>query len=160
MHLIPLSSCCNHGIFSSQCSWKQQSRLSSYFLLPALVATFSCFRFTPGLAFGEKDIGHPAITEYLSLTGQGKLRNRKIILERKQTSYGNSLPVQRTDKESIFVGSNIFLSTNLTLFRNSGIYNKPDNKILDNDTNVLFLVRKTILMVNSLIIKWICWNKP
>jgi hypothetical protein len=117
------------------------------------VATFSCFRFTPGLAFGEKDIGHPAITEYLSLTGQGKLRNRKIILERKQTSYGNSLPAQRTDKESIFVGSNIFLSTNLTLFRNSGIYNKPDNKILDNDTNVLFLVRKTILMVNSLIIK-------
>jgi hypothetical protein len=32
--------------------------LSSYFLLSALVATFSCFRFTPGLAFGEKDIGH------------------------------------------------------------------------------------------------------
>jgi hypothetical protein len=48
------------------------------------VATFSCFRFTPGLAFGEKDIGHLAITEYLSLTGQGKLRNRKIISERKQ----------------------------------------------------------------------------
>jgi hypothetical protein len=45
-----------------------------YFLLSALVATFSCFRFTPGLAFGEKDIGHLAITEYLSLTGQGKLR--------------------------------------------------------------------------------------
>jgi hypothetical protein len=41
-------------------------------------------RFTPGLAFGEKDIGHLAITEYLSLTGQGKLRNRKIISERKQ----------------------------------------------------------------------------
>jgi hypothetical protein len=67
------------------------------------VATFSCFRFTPGLAFGEKDIGHPAITEYLSLTGQGKLRNRKIISERKQTFYGNSLPVRRTDKEYIFV---------------------------------------------------------
>ena len=66
--------------------------------------SFSCFRFTPGLAFGEKDIGHPAITEYLSLTGQGKLRNRKIISERKQTFYGNSLPVRRTDKESIFVG--------------------------------------------------------
>jgi hypothetical protein len=94
------------------------------------------FRFTPGLAFGEKDIGHPAITVYLSLTGQGKLWNRKIISERKQTFYGNSLPVQRTDKESIFVGSNIFLSTNTTLFRNSGIYNKPDNKILDNDTKV------------------------
>jgi hypothetical protein len=83
------------------------------------VATFSCFRFTPGLAFGEKDIGHPGITEYLSLTGQGKLRNRKIISERKQTFYGNSLPVQRTDKESIFVGLNIFLSANPTLFRNS-----------------------------------------
>jgi len=68
------------------------------------VATFSCFRFTPGLAFGEKDIGHLAITEYLSLTGQGKLWNRKIISERKQTFYGNSLPVQRTDKDSIFVG--------------------------------------------------------
>ena len=94
---------CNHGIFSSQCSWKQRSRLSSYFLLSALVATFSCFRFTPGLAFGEKDIVHPAITEYLSLTGQGKLQNRKIISERKQTVYGNSLPVLRTDKESIFV---------------------------------------------------------
>jgi hypothetical protein len=40
----------------------------------------------------------------LSLTGQGKLRNRKIISERKQTFYGNSLPVRRTDKESIFVG--------------------------------------------------------
>jgi hypothetical protein len=52
--------------------------------LSALVATFSCFRFTPGLAFGEKDIGHPTITEYLSLTGQGKLWNRKIISERKQ----------------------------------------------------------------------------
>jgi hypothetical protein len=24
--------------------------------LSALVATFSCFRFTPGLVFGEKDI--------------------------------------------------------------------------------------------------------
>jgi hypothetical protein len=57
--------------------------------LSTLVATFSCFHFTPGLAFGEKDIGHPAITEYLSLTRQGKLRNRKIILERKQTFYGN-----------------------------------------------------------------------
>jgi hypothetical protein len=63
------------------------------------MATFSCFRFTPGLAFGEKDIGHPAITEYLSLTGQGKLRNRKIISERKQTFYGNSLPVRRTNKK-------------------------------------------------------------
>jgi hypothetical protein len=59
-----------------------------------MVATFSCFRFTPGLAFGEKDIGHLAITEYLSLTGQGKLRNRKIILERKQTFYRNSIPVR------------------------------------------------------------------
>ena len=104
MHLIPLSSCCNHGIFSSQCSWKQRSCLSSYFLLSALVATFSCFRFTPGLAFGEKDIGHPTITEYLSLTGQGKLRNRKIISERKQTFYRNSLQVRRTNKESIFFG--------------------------------------------------------
>jgi hypothetical protein len=65
------------------------------------------FRFTPGLAFGEKDIGHPAITEYLSLTRQDKLRNRKIISERKQTFYGNSLPVRRTDKESIFVGLNL-----------------------------------------------------
>jgi hypothetical protein len=57
-----------------------------------------CFQehFTPGLVFGEKDIGHPAITEYLSLTGQGKLQNRKIISERKQTFYGNSLPVRRT----------------------------------------------------------------
>ena len=119
MHLVPLSSCCNHGIFSSQCSWKQRSRLSSYFLLSALVATFSCFHFTPGLVFGEKDIGHPAITEYLSLTGQGKLQNRKIISERKQTFYGNSLPVRRTDKESIFVGLNIFNPTKLTLFRNS-----------------------------------------
>jgi hypothetical protein len=27
-------------------------------LAAALVATFSCFRFTPGLAFGEKDNGH------------------------------------------------------------------------------------------------------
>jgi hypothetical protein len=52
--------------------------------LSALVVTFSCFHFTPGLAFGEKDIGHPAITEYLSLTRQGKLQNRKIISERKQ----------------------------------------------------------------------------
>jgi hypothetical protein len=89
-----------------------------------LVETFSCFRFTPGLAFGEKDIGYPAITEYLSLTGQGKLRNRKIISERKQTFYGNSLPVRRTNKESIFVGLNIFLSANLTkstLFMNSDI---------------------------------------
>jgi hypothetical protein len=67
------------------------------------VATFSCFRFTPGLAFGEKDIGHPTITEYLSLSGQGKLWNRKIILERKQSFYGNSFPVRQTDKESIFV---------------------------------------------------------
>ena len=84
-------------------------------------ATFSCFRFTPGLAFGEKDIGHPAITEYLSLTGQGKLQNRKIISERKQPFNGNSLPVQRTDNESIFVGLNIFLwanPTKPTLFRN------------------------------------------
>ena len=100
--------------------WKQRSRLSSYFLLSQ--ATFSCFHFTPGLAFGEKDISHPAITEYLSLTGQGKLRNRKIISERKQTFYGNSLPVRRTDRESIFVGLNIFLSANPTkptLFRNS-----------------------------------------
>jgi hypothetical protein len=72
--------------------------------LSALVATFSCFRFTPRLAFGEKDIGHQAITEYLSLTGQGKLQNRKIISERKQTFYGNSSPVRQTDKESIFVG--------------------------------------------------------
>jgi hypothetical protein len=54
------------------------------FNLSALVATFSCSRLTPGLAFGEKVIGHPAITEYLSLTGQGKLCNRKIISERKQ----------------------------------------------------------------------------
>jgi len=100
--------CCNHGIFSSQCSCKQKSRLFSYFLLSALVVTFSCFRFTPGLAFGGKDIGHPAITEYLSLTGQGKLRNRKLISERKRTFYGNSLPVRRTDKESILVGLNIF----------------------------------------------------
>jgi hypothetical protein len=46
--------------------------------LSPLVATFSCFRFTPGLAFGEKDIGHPAITEYLSLTGQGKLQFDKL----------------------------------------------------------------------------------
>jgi hypothetical protein len=46
------------------------------------ILIFSCFRFTPGLAFGEKDIGHPAITEYLSLTGQGKLRNKIIISER------------------------------------------------------------------------------
>ena len=122
VHLIHLSSCCNHGICSSQCSWKQQSRLSSYFLFFFLVATFSCFRFTPGLALGEKDIGHPAITEYLSLTGKGKLRNRKIISERKQFFYGISLPVQRTDKESIFVGLSIFLLANLTkstLFRNS-----------------------------------------
>jgi hypothetical protein len=56
--------------------------------LSALVATFSFFRFTPGLAFGEKDIGYPAITEYLSFTGQGKLRNRKKLSERKQTFYG------------------------------------------------------------------------
>ena len=87
-------------------------------------ATFSCFRFTPGLAFGEKDIGHPAITEYLPLTGKGKLRNRKIISERKQTFYGNSLSVRRTDKESIFVRLNIFLSANPTkptLFRYSAI---------------------------------------
>ena len=75
--------------------------------------------FTPGLAFGEKDIGHPTITEYLSFTVQGKWRNRKIISERKQTFYGNSLPVRRTDKESIFVGLSIFLSANPTLFRNS-----------------------------------------
>jgi hypothetical protein len=68
---------------------QQRSRLSSYFLL--YKATFSCFHFTPDLAFGEKDISHPAITEYLFLTGQGKLRNRKIISERKQTFYGNSL---------------------------------------------------------------------
>jgi hypothetical protein len=43
--------------------------------------------------FGEKDIGHPAITEYLSLTGQGKLQNRKIISrlsERKQNFLHNS----------------------------------------------------------------------
>jgi hypothetical protein len=80
---------------------------------------------TPGLAFGEKDIGHPAISEYLSLTGQGKLWNRKIISERKQTFYGNSLPVRRTDKESIFIGLNIFLSANPTipkLFRNCVLY--------------------------------------
>ena len=64
--------------------------LPSYFLLFALVATFSCFRFTPGLALVEKDIGHPAITEYLSLTGQAKLQNRKIISERKQIFYRNS----------------------------------------------------------------------
>ena len=86
------------------------------------MATFSCFRFTPGLAFGEKDIGHLAITEYLSLTGQGNLRNRKIISERKQTFYANSLPVQWTDKESIFFVHNIFLSANPTkptLLRNS-----------------------------------------
>ena len=122
MHLILLSSCWNHGIFSSQCSWKQWSRLSSYFVLSALVATFSCFCFTPGLAFGEKDIGHPAITEYLSLTVQGKLQNRKIISERKQTFYRNPLLLRRTDKESIFVGLNIFMSANPTkptLFRNS-----------------------------------------
>jgi hypothetical protein len=56
------------------------------------------------LAFGEKDIGHPAITEYLSFTVQGKWRNRKIISEKKQTFYGKYLPVRRTDKESIFVG--------------------------------------------------------
>jgi hypothetical protein len=36
------------------------------------------FCFTPGLAFGEKNIGHQVIIEYLSLTGQGKLRNRKM----------------------------------------------------------------------------------
>jgi hypothetical protein len=35
---------------------------------------------------------------------QGKLRNRKIISERKQTFYRNSLQVRRTNKESIFVG--------------------------------------------------------
>jgi hypothetical protein len=61
-------------------------------------------------------------TGYLSLTGEGKLRNRKIISERKQTFYGNSLLVRWTDKESIFVGLNIFLSTNPTkpiLCRNS-----------------------------------------
>jgi hypothetical protein len=51
------------------------------------------------VTFGEKDIGHPVITEYLSLTGQGKLQNRKIISERKQTFYVNFLPVRRTDKE-------------------------------------------------------------
>ena len=66
------------------------------------------------LAFGEKDIGRPAITEYLSLIGQGKLRNRKIISERLQTFYGNCLPVWRADKESIFVGLDIFLSVNPT----------------------------------------------
>jgi hypothetical protein len=60
------------------------------------------------------------------LTGQGKLRNRKIISERKQTFYGNYLPVRRTDRESIFVGISIFLSANPTkptLFGNSGCTN-------------------------------------
>ena len=53
------------------------------------MATFSCFRFTPGLTFGEKDIDHPAITEYLSLTGQGKLQNRKIISEKGSPVLGD-----------------------------------------------------------------------
>ena len=44
---------------------------------------------SPGLAFGEKDIGHPAITEYLSLTGQGKLQNRKIISEKGSPVLGD-----------------------------------------------------------------------
>jgi hypothetical protein len=35
--------------FSSQCYWKQRSRLSSYFLLSALVATFSCGSSTKNL---------------------------------------------------------------------------------------------------------------
>jgi hypothetical protein len=48
------------------------------------------------------------------LTGQGKFQNRKIISERKQSFYRNSLPVRQTDKESIFVGLDIFLSANPT----------------------------------------------
>jgi hypothetical protein len=93
----------------------------SFYWYPTNVNVEAC---TPGLAFGEKDIGHPVITEYFPLTGQGKLRNRKIISERKQTFYGNSLPVWQTDKESIFVRLDIFLSANPTkptLFRNSDI---------------------------------------
>jgi hypothetical protein len=46
----------------------------------------------------EEGIKISAITEYLSLTGQAKLQNRKIISERKQTFYRNSSPVRRIDK--------------------------------------------------------------
>jgi hypothetical protein len=93
------------------------------------VATFSCFRFTPGLAFGEKDIGHPTITEYLSLSGQGKLWNRKIILERKQF-FTEILSRSGRLTKNQFLSSN---PTKPTLFRNSVLavvylFNKVKNK--------------------------------